>query len=364
MEGFNEGDDIVEPITYICGECGNDVALQSTAAVRCRNCGSRILYKKRSYRELKALAELLYSASEDKIVEEYEKFEFFKLKLDSLLSTITRYRIQLSDSQEKTIFGPKTLKIVNSLVSDYDKLYEAYEDHLYNIYTPIQHLYNEYKKNKEVEQEPEKVEFKSIVEETKLNLKQIEEVKEKLKEAPKEVNFSNIKNEDLPSNTLFDKILDIYKSEPCNDLETIVIDICNEHPDDFLKIVQNLSNLFNEISRKPDEVNLRLLRINNEKLQEDFLKYFSSAKILRYAGFRIAQTHEISDHLQKLNIKHDDEYFLYLNEPDMFTSYNKWKDWLNRINFVSEHLKSFLSNYKRLRRSDADLKTIVSSSLR
>ncbi|EKX72035.1 DNA-directed RNA polymerases I, II, and III 7.7 kD polypeptide, putative [Theileria equi strain WA] len=42
--------DSVEPITYICGECGNDIALQPTAAVRCRNCGSRILYKKRSYR--------------------------------------------------------------------------------------------------------------------------------------------------------------------------------------------------------------------------------------------------------------------------------------------------------------------------
>ncbi|KAK2197931.1 bifunctional DNA-directed RNA polymerases I [Babesia duncani] len=45
----------IEPIVYICGECGNDVALQPTAAVRCRNCGSRILYKKRAYRG-KALA--------------------------------------------------------------------------------------------------------------------------------------------------------------------------------------------------------------------------------------------------------------------------------------------------------------------
>lgn len=48
--GLFENDDSAEPITYICGECGNDVALQPSAAVRCRNCGSRMLYKKRAYR--------------------------------------------------------------------------------------------------------------------------------------------------------------------------------------------------------------------------------------------------------------------------------------------------------------------------
>ncbi|SIO73823.1 transcription activator, putative [Babesia microti strain RI] len=43
-------DENLEPVTYICSECGKDVVLQPVAAVRCRNCGSRILYKNRSHK--------------------------------------------------------------------------------------------------------------------------------------------------------------------------------------------------------------------------------------------------------------------------------------------------------------------------
>lgn len=48
--GAIDGQDHIEPIIYICAECGNDLAVQPTQTVRCRNCGSRILYKKRSHR--------------------------------------------------------------------------------------------------------------------------------------------------------------------------------------------------------------------------------------------------------------------------------------------------------------------------
>jgi DNA-directed RNA polymerase subunit RPC12/RpoP len=34
-------------ITYICGTCGNDVALGALDVVRCRNCAGRIVYKTR-----------------------------------------------------------------------------------------------------------------------------------------------------------------------------------------------------------------------------------------------------------------------------------------------------------------------------
>ncbi|CUV07310.1 unnamed protein product [Cryptosporidium hominis] len=47
--GVNINKGMVEPVTYICGECGADVSLLSHgAAVRCRTCGCRILYKKRT----------------------------------------------------------------------------------------------------------------------------------------------------------------------------------------------------------------------------------------------------------------------------------------------------------------------------
>lgn len=41
------------PITkllYICGSCGNETELGAKDAIRCRECGYRILYKKRTSR--------------------------------------------------------------------------------------------------------------------------------------------------------------------------------------------------------------------------------------------------------------------------------------------------------------------------
>ncbi|OII77290.1 DNA directed RNA subunit ABC4 [Cryptosporidium andersoni] len=47
--GSNIGKATNEPVTYICSECGADVSLLTHgAAVRCRTCGCRILYKKRT----------------------------------------------------------------------------------------------------------------------------------------------------------------------------------------------------------------------------------------------------------------------------------------------------------------------------
>eukprot|EP00401_Gymnodinium_catenatum_P034769 CAMPEP_0117524134 /NCGR_PEP_ID=MMETSP0784-20121206/35090_1 /TAXON_ID=39447 /ORGANISM="" /LENGTH=71 /DNA_ID=CAMNT_0005320275 /DNA_START=69 /DNA_END=284 /DNA_ORIENTATION=- len=39
---------LVHVVTYICGNCGSDVELKSSDAVRCRDCGYRILFKKRA----------------------------------------------------------------------------------------------------------------------------------------------------------------------------------------------------------------------------------------------------------------------------------------------------------------------------
>ncbi|KAJ1610697.1 putative transcription activator [Cryptosporidium canis] len=47
--GVNVNKGVNEPVMYICGECGVDVSLLTHgAAVRCRTCGCRILYKKRT----------------------------------------------------------------------------------------------------------------------------------------------------------------------------------------------------------------------------------------------------------------------------------------------------------------------------
>ncbi|CAI5476911.1 unnamed protein product [Closterium sp. Yama58-4] len=39
-----------EPVTYMCGECGADNTLKPGDVIQCRECGYRILYKKRTRR--------------------------------------------------------------------------------------------------------------------------------------------------------------------------------------------------------------------------------------------------------------------------------------------------------------------------
>ncbi|KAJ4817148.1 hypothetical protein LUZ62_029714 [Rhynchospora pubera] len=39
-----------EPVTYICGDCGVECPLKSGDVIQCRDCGYRILYKKRTRR--------------------------------------------------------------------------------------------------------------------------------------------------------------------------------------------------------------------------------------------------------------------------------------------------------------------------
>ncbi|TKY44934.1 DNA-directed RNA polymerases II, IV and V subunit 12 [Spatholobus suberectus] len=41
-----------EPVSYICGDCGMENTLKPGDVIQCRECGYRILYKKRTRRRL------------------------------------------------------------------------------------------------------------------------------------------------------------------------------------------------------------------------------------------------------------------------------------------------------------------------
>ncbi|CAL5342204.1 unnamed protein product [Camellia sinensis] len=41
-----------EPVSYICGDCGQENTLKPGDVIQCRECGYRILYKKRTRRIL------------------------------------------------------------------------------------------------------------------------------------------------------------------------------------------------------------------------------------------------------------------------------------------------------------------------
>jgi len=48
--GATSLDTAVSSVTYICGECASKVALNLGDAIRCKECGHRVLYKGRTKR--------------------------------------------------------------------------------------------------------------------------------------------------------------------------------------------------------------------------------------------------------------------------------------------------------------------------
>jgi len=43
-------DDSTRPVQYLCGECDTKVTLKKGDAIRCKECGYRVLYKERTNR--------------------------------------------------------------------------------------------------------------------------------------------------------------------------------------------------------------------------------------------------------------------------------------------------------------------------
>ncbi|KAG2582138.1 hypothetical protein PVAP13_6KG088900 [Panicum virgatum] len=50
-----------EPVSYLCGDCGAENTLKPGDVIQCRECGYRILYKKRTRRSMVSPTPLLIS---------------------------------------------------------------------------------------------------------------------------------------------------------------------------------------------------------------------------------------------------------------------------------------------------------------
>ena len=50
MDGDKEAAVVKTPMIYICGECHSENEIRPRDAIRCRECGYRIMYKKRTKR--------------------------------------------------------------------------------------------------------------------------------------------------------------------------------------------------------------------------------------------------------------------------------------------------------------------------
>ena len=48
--GYGGAPAVPAPVAYICGDCGAENTIKAGDVIRCRDCGYRILYKKRTKR--------------------------------------------------------------------------------------------------------------------------------------------------------------------------------------------------------------------------------------------------------------------------------------------------------------------------
>lgn len=50
ITGSNTFEDSARPVHYLCGDCDSKVTLKKGDAIRCKECGYRVLYKERTNR--------------------------------------------------------------------------------------------------------------------------------------------------------------------------------------------------------------------------------------------------------------------------------------------------------------------------
>lgn len=304
---------------------------------------------------LKELVEKFLACDEDDLLDMYEEYQQFKGLLADLLSTIARYRLQLHSTDETIVFfGPKTRKVVEELVRHYDKVYEI-DEHLVARFLEVERV-NAILANRAAEcANDDESKGISILEETKQDLMRIERAKTMEKNAAQTIraNLSNIQHREIVISDALHSVQQVYRNDPATSLESILVALYQDGEQQFLTVLENVTKLITQISKHPDDVTQRLLRINHEKLFEDFIQYPRAVAMLKYARFKIKHSDDVKEHLKEFNLNEmRDEYFLYLKEPDMFTNYSTWKDWIDFIGVTNRILNEFVVQYKALTRGD------------
>ncbi|GBE59256.1 RPC10 subunit of RNA polymerases and III, putative [Babesia ovata] len=304
---------------------------------------------------LKQQVEKFLTCDDDGLLGLYDEYVQFKALLTQLLSTVARYRIQLSSTDATKVFwGPKTRLIIETLVRHYDKVYEIDEEQLAPRFAEVERVNELLSKQATEDADEDEGEEISILEETKEDLKRIQQVKEQLKNKPGflQANLSDIPNQDAAVANAFYCVQQVYKNDPAVSLEDILAKLYKDDSDNFLLVLGNVSNLISQIAKHPDELQLRLLRVNNEQLYEDIIRHPGAVALLKYTRFKIKHGEELKDALTQLGFTDmSDEYFLYLNEPDMFGDYGAWKEWIDFVGSTSRLLENFTAAYKSLLRT-------------
>nr|BAN65461.1 hypothetical protein [Babesia bovis] len=300
---------------------------------------------------LKKYVEHFLATNDDELIGMYSEYQVFKKLLSSLLPVVGKYRLELNVPDDKVIFGPKTRQIVEQLIRHYDKVYEIDEEVLSSRFLEVEQVHDILAREAQDSGEEAEVRGMSIIEETKEDLKRIERAKEVSKVVLPPADFSNIQDSDREVNDPFYIVQQVYKTEPAVVLEKVVAQLHEDNPDGFLQIMENVANLISQIARHPDNTTLRVLRITNEKLYQDFIQYPKAIALLKYARFKLKHGNDLREVLEQLAIGNmKDEYFLYLHEPDMFNDYRSWKEWIDFIETTNRTLEELIVQYKSVLR--------------
>ncbi|KAK2197930.1 bifunctional PUB-like domain superfamily/PUB domain [Babesia duncani] len=221
----------------------------------------------------------------------------------------------------------------------------------------------------------------SILEETRRELERIAKARLLLQQEQQQktcmINFDSIPKgkASLETDILYN-VKQIYKSHTPTDLLEILDCIYRAHADHFSSILENIIRLIREITRKPDELVFRILRLKNQKLQDDVLRYSQSVALLKYLQFQLVHAQDITQVLQDGKCSYciingaagveeiRDEHYLYLQEPDIETLDREWSQWLQFLVDTLNKLESFMYSFKILEKANSKNENIITEAFK
>lgn len=291
------------------------------------------------------------------------KFKLFTNLIDEDLPKVARMKQRLAEKDpEKRTYGENMSLKVQSLVEEYDNMYEIYEESMKPRFEHLVLLEKQKEmRRQQQEQADEESEFQARVkrarEETeheekerqqllKFNTEEAEAEAKKLKEAAqKQQEEEEAKHDALLksialaiSNEL--SMIDSSSSTVASVVKRSLSKLTSLSMIEFRQICDDLSLLIQKIAGSPDVSMFRFIRVSNENFQRTLGKKSGAFLLLRAIGFQLYNFSQIKHILIKIygslsNIpdRAKREVFLYLPEP-LVGEFEKWIEWRARLDAI------------------------------
>lgn len=344
--------------------------------------------------ELKEICEDLLNSPEDEVFNKLSLFEEFEKKLKDLQPVITRIRLRRNETDPtKKVYGEKMMKNVDDVLEKYETLYNIYEEELtvfkenHEIMKREQIEKSKLEKQKQEEQKKELIKdgrkktqqelenFQENYQEKKYTeeqkeaekikvVKRIENIQEVIKKK-NEVLYEEIKQACTIKqiSKLFDKTTTLHSKnnyelnkteekegeEYLNNthicyllLDSLYFLYQNNEYKKFKEGLRNIIEYLEQVVKNIESEQLKLVNLMNPLFEQNILSKKGSLYIFILFGYIIKTAEEVSPILDKLKrpIDHENIY-IYLEEPNIISNYEKWKFWFDGIQNLLKVLLSF-----------------------